>query len=485
MQKKVIFNIYYKIFLLSACILSLAIFIGCGKDYYEDQKLGITIKELGSDLDQRWSLKGVIVETIKPGSSADKLIRAGELISYIIDEREINNKKKFQDALGDALKKDKKAILRISKVISASSADDLGILVRADPEDRGVIAEQIKSGSKADKAGIKPNTLIYTIDKTPIKSADQYNQVVTQVLQSSGKATINLAREIIAKKIGKVGIEEDEVAGKGVIVKKLEMIEVEGSPASMEGIKEGDLITHVIDEMAINDIKSYKKAIKKAGNADRVIFRRGEMGGIKLTVIDSLGEIGDTRAIDPLIKSLQSDDRWIRRSAANALAGMNDPRIIQPLVWHLSEANEPDPEVRRSAAGALAKMYPIEALEPLALALHDSSLGVRLLAGLALGRIGQPATESLLKASQDSDSKVRDIAIATLGTIGGKLAKDELKRVLANENEEPTVKLTAIQALYKMGDPDSITELKKVAVSGDPKISAFIKELLGEQSPSI
>ena len=57
--------------------------------------------------------------------------------------------------------------------------------------------------------------------------------------------------------------------------------------------------------------------------------------------------------------------------------------------------------------------------------------------------------------------------------------------MLANENEEPTVKLTAIQALYKMGDPDSIAELRKVAASGDPKISAFIKELLGEQSPSI
>lgn len=478
MRKKV----KYLIYSLIVIILSLTSLIGCEKEYYEDQKVGITIKELGSDLDQRWALSGVIVQTVNPGSPADNLIRAGELISYIIDERQINSKKKYNDALGDALKHDKKATLRISKVIPINASNDLGIQLKADPEDRGVIAEFIKPNSIAEKAGIKPNTLIYTVNDIPVKNIEQFNQVITQASQSGNSITVNLAREIIAKRVGKVGIEAEEVPGKGVVVKKLEKITAEGSPASMEGIKEGDIITHVIDEMAIKDIKSYKKAIKKASSADRVVFRRGEIGGLKLTIIASLGEIADPRAIDPLIKSLRSNDRWIRRSAANALARINDPRIIEPLVWHLSEANESDPEVRRSAAEALARMHPVSALEPLAQALHDSSLSVRLLAGVALGRIGQPATEALLKASQDPDTKVRDIAVATLGTIGGKLVKDELKKVLANENEDRTVKLTAIQALYKMGDPDSIAELRKVASTGDPKISAFIKELLGDQS---
>ncbi len=479
MQKETIYGIYSLIIVI---VLSLTVFMGCGKEYYDDQKVGITIKELGSDLDQRWALRGVIVETVKPGSPADNLIRAGELISDIIDERQIDNKKKYNNALGDALKHDKKAILRISKVITVNGSNDLGIQLKSDPEGRGVIAEFVKPGSIAEKAGIRSNSLIYTINDIPVKNIDQYNQVVAQALQGSNSITINLSREIIAKRVGKVGIEEEDVPGKGVVVKKLEMVNVEGSPASMEGIKEGDLITHVIDEIAIKDIKSYKKAIKKASSADRVIFRRGEIGGIKLTIISSLGEIGDPKAIDPLIKSLKSNDRWIRRSAASALSRINDPRIIEPLVWHLSESNEPDSEVRRSAAEALARLYPVSALDQLAQALHDSSLSVRLLAGVALGRIGQPATEVLLKASQDPDTKVRDIAVATLGTIGGKLAKDELKKVLANENEDRTVKLTAIQALYKMGDPDSIAELRKVASTGDPKISAFIKELLGDQS---
>lgn len=163
---------------------------------------------------------------------------------------------------------------------------------------------------------------------------------------------------------------------------------------------------------------------------------------------------------------------------------MNDVRIIQPLMEHILEANEPDPEVRKSAIEAMAILTPIEAIEPLAQALRDSSLGVRLLAGTALGRIGEPSINVLLQARRDTDSKVRDIAVATLGKIVGKdgltpqIVKNELKSVLADEKEESTVKLTAVQALYKIGDLESIAELRKTSASKDPALSAFINELL-------
>ncbi len=466
-------------------IITLLFFIyGCGDEYYEDQKVGITIKKLGSDLDKRWALEGVIVEAVKPGSPADNLIRAGELISYIIDERQVKDEKGFKNSLGDALEEDEKAILRITKTISLSSIDDFGINIKPDPEERGVVVTEVIPAGKAQRSGIKIGTIIYTINGRPTKNINEYNTVLYEELQKSQNITVNMARTIVAQKLSKVGIGNVENGDGGVIVKKLEKIEVEGSPASMEGINEGDIITHVIDEMKVNDIKSYKKAIKKADDADRVIFRRGELGGIKLTIVNALGSIGDTKAVEPLLKSLNSNDRWIRRAAANALKGMNDPRIIQPLMEHILEANEPDPEVRKSAIEAMAILTPIEAIEPLAQALRDSSLGVRLLAGTALGRIGEPSINVLLQARHDNDSKVRDIAVATLGKIVGKdgripqVVKSELKSVLVDEKEESTVKLTAIQALYKIGDIESIAELRKTSASKDPALSAFINELL-------
>jgi len=475
-------NFFTKILAISISVAVLMI-CGCADKEYKDEKTGIVVKELGSDLNNRWALKGVIVESVMPGSPADKLIGAGELVSYIIDERKIDNEKEFKNILEDALHEDEKAILRISKAILASNPDDLGIKVGNDPEDRGVIVNDLKKGGKAQKAGIKLNTIIYTINDKPVRNVNDYNAIITNELQK-GKVTLNIAREIVAPKLRKTGFDDVENGDGGVIVKKLEVINAEGSPASMEGIKEGDLITHVIDEMKIEDIKSYKKSIGKADDADRVIFRRGDLGGIKLTIIDALGEIGDVRAVEQLLKALESNDRWIRRSAANALKEMNDVRIVQPLLWHIIEANEPDPEVRRSAVEALARMKPLEAIEPLAQALRDSSLGVRLLAGHALGRIGEPATNVLIQARQDPDSKIRDIAVATLGKIvdnegrSPQIVKNELKSVLQDKNEESTVKLTAIQSLYKIGDPDSIAELRKTAASEEPAIGAFINELL-------
>jgi len=62
------------------------------------------------------------------------------------------------------------------------------------------------------------------------------------------------------------------------------------------------------------------------------------------------------------------------------------------------------------------------------------------------------------------------------------MVRKELIGVVRDENEESTVKLTAIQALYKIGDSESITELKRVAKAGDPGLSAFVKELLAEET---
>ncbi len=469
---------------LFLCVVFVAIcgiLSGCGHKY-EDQETGITIRELGSDLDNRWALKGVVVESVQSGKPADERISAGELISYIVDERRVANKKEYKKAFAEALEKDEKAMLRLLKTVSATSVQDLGIQTRLDPEARGVIVNTVAPGSNAEEVGIKPETIIYTVNGKSIKNVDEYNRVLTEALANSNQITFSLTRNILASRPGKAGIAEVQDHKDGVVVTKMEESESEINPAAMEGIMKGDVITHVIDEMKITDIKSYKRAIKKAADADRVIFKRGELGGIKLVTIDALGQIGDVKAVSPLLKSLESEDRWIRRSAAKALETMNDDRIVEPLMRRLLEINEPDAEVRRSAAKALARMQLEKSIKPLAQALKDSSLGVRLEAGYALGRIGEPAIDVLIEARNDADSRVRDSAVAALGNIGGESVRRQLISVLRDENEESTVKLTAIQALNKIGDSESIAELRKVAQTGDPGLRAFVKELLTEEA---
>jgi len=459
---------------------AVGLFSGCGHKY-EDQKTGLTVRDLGSDLDNHWAFKGVVVEAVRSGSPADGLIVAGELISYVVDERSVTSEKAYRKALREALDDDDNAMLRMMKTVTATTQEDLGIQVKPDPEESGVIVNLVSPNSKAEEAGLKRETIIHGINGKSIKSIDEYAVVLAESL-AGGELTFDITRRIVAPKLSKVGIEELEERNGKLIVAKMKESSSETNPAGMEGVMKGDVITHVIDEIKITDIDSFKKAIEKAVDADRVIIKRGELGGIKLAAIEALGQIGDLRAVDPLLKSLESKDKWVRRAAAKALEEMEDKAIIQPLMRHLLLENEDDAEVRRSAAKALARMHPVEAIESLAQALKDPSLGVRLDAGYALGRIGEPAIDVLIKARHDEDSKVRDSAVAALGNIGGKEVISQLISILRDENEEPTVKLTAIQALYKLGDSESIAELQRVASIGEPGLQAFVKELLAEET---
>lgn len=459
---------------------AVGLFSGCGHKY-EDQKTGLTVRDLGSDLDNHWAFKGVVVEAVRSGSPADGLIVAGELISYVVDERSVTSEKTYRKALREALDDDDNAMLRMMKTVTATTQEDLGIQVKPDPEESGVIVDLVNPNSKAEEAGLKLETIIHGINGKSTKSIDEYAVVLAESL-AGGELTFDITRRIVAPKLSKVGIEELEERNGKLIVAKMKESSSETNSAGMEGVMKGDIITHVIDEIKITDIDSFKKAIEKAVDADRVIIKRGELGGIKLAAIEALGQIGDLRAVDPLLKSLESEDKWVRRAAAKALEEMEDKTIIQPLMRHLLLENEDDAEVRRSAAKALARMHPVEAIESLAQALKDPSLGVRLDAGYALGRIGEPAIDVLVKARHDEDSKVRDSAVAALGNIGGKEVISQLISILRDENEEPTVKLTAIQALYKLGDSESIAELQRVASIGEPGLQAFVKELLAEET---
>jgi tetratricopeptide (TPR) repeat protein len=74
--------------------------------------------------------------------------------------------------------------------------------------------------------------------------------------------------------------------------------------------------------------------------------------------------IGDSRAVEPLIRALRDSDTIVGKSAADALGKIGDPRAVEPLIG----------------------------------ALRDSAISVRESAVAALGTIGDPAVEPLIKA---------------------------------------------------------------------------------------
>ena len=165
-----------------------------------------------------------------------------------------------------------------------------------------------------------------------------------------------------------------------------------------------------------------------------------------------LGDLGDARALEPLIALLkENSDEYVLAGIVRALGNFGDARAImplialrmpqgtgrqygyvyegdyltncidtalvkigisavEPLISFLKDENSHSSE-RQAAAKALAKIGDQRAVEPLILVINDTDENVRYVAAEALGKIGNPrAVEPLIAALNDSDKNVRYIA---------------------------------------------------------------------------
>ena len=436
--------------------------ISCGENRYFDEQLQMEIQQLDSDLENRWSTSGVVV--IAPGRAP---LQPGELISYVIGEYSINSGSDYKQAVKKSMKDDNNFRLLMA------DGRDIRLAVRR----------------RGDKIGI----------------------------------------DVKGNKVSKVKA---------------------GSPGYNANIKAGDLIKSVIDERKIKKIKDYKKAVKEFKS--KVSFRTTELVGVKLAAVEALGNLGDARAVGPLVNLLEkSSETSLRKTAAKglerlvALSQLNDlfqkfqqananelpanqlhPRkresaeILglltvdleqnlatlkdpfgtqfrlrsEALHQKVSEANliklsikymkrevEPDQEIRRACLSILGVLKPLSAIGALVDVMEDGLEvpGIRFQAGLTLSQIGEPAIKPLIEAFDRGDVGVKDIAASALGNIGGDQVRDALIRALETV-DDPTIKLTVVDAIAKIGDETSIKALRKEKsrLQEGSGLGTFLNELL-------
>ena len=164
----------------------------------------------------------------------------------------------------------------------------------------------------------------------------------------------------------------------------------------------------------------------------------------------ALGNMGDTRAVEPLIQTLK-DDVDVRWAAALALGKIGDAKAVEPLIQALKDESS---SVREIAAGALGNIGDVRAVEPLIQTLKDDVHDVRHVAAEALVKIGKPAAEPLSKTLKYEDrvrgSEVRRITAMVLGKIGDARAVEWLTSTANDPKEEPIVRWEAKEALKKI-----------------------------------
>jgi bilin biosynthesis protein len=173
-----------------------------------------------------------------------------------------------------------------------------------------------------------------------------------------------------------------------------------------------------------------------------------------------LGQIGDQRAINPLVDiALGMDSKLLRADADQALLTIGEPAMASII----KGLERPGVQTLSEAADLLGRMGNPQAVAPLAAALHSAPSYERGYIVKALGQIGgEQAAEALAEALQYQE--VRPAAARWLEALGD-VAVAPLIAVLGNKD----VRNAAVRVLVKIGAP-AMEPLTAVLENSDPAV---------------
>jgi HEAT repeat protein len=193
----------------------------------------------------------------------------------------------------------------------------------------------------------------------------------------------------------------------------------------------------------------------------------------------ALGQLGDTRAVEPLILASQGlFDTDVVAAAIEALGQLGDGRAVKPLLAHSSNPYQNGQRLYTLAWQGLLKLG-VCAVEPLIAALQDSPAGIRSRAAWVLGQLGDArAVAPLIAALQDSNDEVRSQAVWALGKLGDARAVEPL--IAALEDLDQHVRDAAASALGQLGDARAVEPLIAALQDSNSNVRSAAGVALGE-----
>ena len=168
-----------------------------------------------------------------------------------------------------------------------------------------------------------------------------------------------------------------------------------------------DLFAHVKGEERI-DFEVYLRFGRQSETHLLPLLRAAD-SGLVLRTLDALGKMQSVAAIDSIVSCLQRDDPWIRMGAAHALGDIGDRRAVGPLVATLQDTAY---SVINAALVGLGHLQAVEAYDAIAALIENENVHVRKHAAIALGELGDRRALGLVRqlAEEDGDSGVRFMA---------------------------------------------------------------------------
>ncbi|MBI4400644.1 MAG: HEAT repeat domain-containing protein [Nitrospirae bacterium] len=189
---------------------------------------------------------------------------------------------------------------------------------------------------------------------------------------------------------------------------------------------------------------------------------------VRREAVITLGEMGDERCVEPLIRALRDGDWQVREVAIEALGMVGSP-AVESLIRLLR-----DWDVRKFAIWALGKIKDERVLDPLIGQLRNDEFNEA--ATDALVELGKPAVPKLIAALKDKDENTRKQAVIALGRIQDPEAIDPLVDML--QDKDWFTRLTAAAALEKNGDERGREAIKPLLKDPDMVVKMRVERIL-------
>lgn len=196
---------------------------------------------------------------------------------------------------------------------------------------------------------------------------------------------------------------------------------------------------------------------------------------IRKELVKKLGEIGDNRALEPLIRCFENDPSGTVCGrvavALGNIGNIGDKRIIDPLLKCLREDKREDKVDIKEITSAIEKMCDEECVKMLIDILHDSNkpLQTRRQIAKSLGEIGtkiemQTIEKALIEALKDFHEDRDELydVVEALGKVGSENSEKALKQLDENikHNCSDRFKKAIAQIRYRISDGGNNIEEK-------------------------
>jgi len=190
----------------------------------------------------------------------------------------------------------------------------------------------------------------------------------------------------------------------------------------------------------------------------------------------ALGQLGDTRAIKPLIRVVSDDeDPVVQQEAAAALGELGYSKVEVDSI--LDALKDPNPTVRETAEASLKEKGEAATAALVHALRFRKDPEVKKDAAYALTLIGPSSARLLVVALRDKDPEVRYIAATTLGDVGDREAVDALMLAL-EKDDSPRVRYQAVVSLGKLHDTRAAGALVHATKDQNPKVAEAARKAL-------